>query len=250
MRKFLALLLVALLAFPAQAAAPDVWYSTDGSSVWRESREGRQKVDLNPMFVESADYREDDSFHWVNADSAVWICETKNQKRMPVRIPLREGEKCRYVAMNGDWSIFFLSLVYQNDETLALFDAKGNKLAETPGVMGLGNGDSLFWIDGARFLFTSSVHGTKRGPEEYNWHGAAVLELFGEKGGDYGKYFEILVTPLVEPTATVDYEAGGIDSDAAKCCITKYTVKSTEDWSQQEPVFEMEDISVPFPAAG
>lgn len=250
MKKLLALLLVVLLAFPALAAEPEVWYSTDGRSVWRESKEGRQKTDLNPMFVECADYSQDDDFHWVQAESAVWVCDVKEQKRMPIRIPLREGEKCQYVAVNQKWSIVFLSLVYNNDETLALFDAKGKKLAETPGVMGLGNGDSLFWMDGSRCLFTSSVHGTKRGPEESNWHGAAVLELFGEPGGDYSKYFEILVTPLAEPTATVDYEASSIDSDTSECCITKYTVPSPEDWLQQEPVFEMQDIRVPFPAAG
>ena len=251
MRKFFAVVsLVLLLCVPVLAATPEVWYSTDGRTVWRESKEGREKTNLDPMFVEGADYREDDDFYWVEADSAVWVCNVKNRDRMPVRIPLRKGEKCWYVAVNTRWGIFFVSLVYNNDETLALFDAKGRKLAETPGVMGLGNGESLFWLDGARLLFTSSVHGTKRGPEENNWHGAAVLELFGEPGGDYSKYFEILVTPLAEPTATVDYEAGSIDTDTNECCFTKYTVQSPEDWSQQEPVFEMEEIRVPFPAAG
>ena len=247
MKKSLALLLVVLLAFPAMAAEPEVWYSTDGRSVWRESKEGRQKVDLNPMFVEGADYSLDDGFHWFEAESSVWVCDTKDQKRMPISIPLREGEKCLYVAVNHTRSIVFLSLVYNNDETLALFDTKGKKLAETPGVMGLVNGDSLFWIDECRFLFTSSVHGTKRGHEENNWHGAAVFEIFGEPGSSY---FETLVTPVAEPTATVDYEAGSVDRDTNECCITKYTVQSPEDWLQQEPVFEMEDISVPIPAAG
>jgi len=250
MKKLLALLLVVFLAFPALAVTPDVWYSTDGRSVWRESKEGRQKVDLNPMFVEGADYSLDDGFHWFEAESSVWVCDTKDQKRMPIRIPLREGERCLYAAVNRRWAIVFLSLVYNNDETLALFDMKGKKLAETPGVMGLGNGDSLFWLDGGRFLFTSSVHGTKRGLEENNWHGAAVLELFGEPGGDYSKYFEILVTPVAEPTATVNYEADSVDTDTNECCITKYTVPTPEDWLQQEPVYEMQDIRVPFPAAG
>ena len=247
MKKFLALVLVALLALPALAAAPEVWYSTDGRAVWRESREGRQKVDLHPMFVEEPAYHEDSDLKWFKADSAVWVCETKNRQSRPIRIPLREGERCLYAAVNHTRSIVFLSLVYNNDETLALFDTKGKKLAETPGVMGLGNGDSLFWIDKHRFLFTSSVHGTKRGPEENNWHGAAVFEIFGEPGSSY---FETLATPVAEPTATVDYEAGSVDMDTDECCITKYTVQSPEDWSQQEPVFEMEDIRVPFPAAG
>ncbi|MBQ9564989.1 MAG: hypothetical protein IJU98_05320 [Synergistaceae bacterium] len=247
MRKFfVAVALVLLSCAAALAATPEVWYSTDGRTVWRETRKGREKTDLDPMFVEDAEYHPDSELNWVEADSAVWVCET-NRKRALIRVPLREGETCRYAAVNHTRSLVFLSLVYNNDETLALFDAKGRRLAETPGVMGLGNGDSLFWIDKYRFLFTSSVHGTKRGPEENNWHGAAVFEIFGEPGSNY---FETLVTPLVEPTVTVDYEAGGIDGDTGECVVLKFTVQSPEDWSQQEPVFEMEDIRVPVPAAG
>ena len=220
----------------------------DGRTVWRVTGKNRQKTKLNPMFVEDAGwYHPDSELNWVEADGAVWICHTQNQKLQPMRIPLGKGTQCRYAAMNHKRTIVLLSLIYNDNETLTLFDTKGKKLAETPGVMGLGNGNSLFWIDEHRFLFTYSVHGTKRGTDENNWHGAAVLELFGDPGS---KYFEILVTPLAEPTATVDYEAGGIDSDADECCISKYTVQSPEDWSQQEPVFEMEEIRVPFPAAG
>ena len=94
MRKLLAA--VALVLLPcavALAATPEVWYSTNGRTVWRESKEWRQKVDLTPMFVEGADYSLDDDFYWVKADSAVWVCDIKDQKRMPICIPLREGER-------------------------------------------------------------------------------------------------------------------------------------------------------------
>ena len=104
MRKFFAVVsLVLLLCVPVLAATPEVWYSTDGKTVWRESKEGREKTNLDPMFVEGADYHEDDDFYWVEVDSAVWVCNVKNRERMPVRILLRKGEKCWYVAVNTRW---------------------------------------------------------------------------------------------------------------------------------------------------
>ena len=248
MRKFFAVVpLVLLLCAQALAAAQEMQYGTDGRTVWCESEEGRQKVDLTPMPVEEAAYHEGSELRWFQAESVVWICETEDRKHAPIRVQLREGEKCLYAAMNSTRFLVLLSLVYNDNETLTLFTADGRKLAETPGIMGLSNGDSIFWIDEYRFLFTSSVHGTKRGPEEHNWHGAAVFEIFGEPGSSY---FETLTTPLVEPTETVDYEASGIDGDTGECIVMKCTVQSTEDWSQQEPVFEIEEIRVPVPAAG
>ena len=248
MKKFLALVLAALLAFPAMAATPKVWYSTDGKTVWREDGKSRKKVNIDPMFVDDAGYHADSELSWFKADSAVWICEEKSRKSKPISIPLRKGEDCDYVSMNSIRTIALLSLVYRGNETLALFDTKGNKLAETPGVLGLGNGNSPLWIDDTRFTFTTSVHGTKRGEWGRNWHGAAVFEIFGEPGSGY---FETLVTPLCEPTETVDYEAGGsADGDTGKCGVTKYTVKSPGEWEKEEPDFDMEYISVPLPAAG
>ena len=112
MRKFFAVVsLVLLLGAPALAATPKVWYITDGRTVWRVTGKNRQKTKLNPMFVEDAGwYHPDSELNWVEADGAVWICHTQNQKLQPMRIPLGKGTKCRYAAMNHKRTIVLLSL--------------------------------------------------------------------------------------------------------------------------------------------
>ena len=129
----------------------------------------------------------------------------------------------------------------------AIFDFDGRRWAETPGGIGMG-GHRLDWIDPSRCLFTYSVPGTRRGKESGLWHGAAVLEIFT----DGNTNTEILVTPVAEPTATVNYRARYVDGD--ECVVEKNTVKSPKEWEKlddgAEGTGEFEEIRVPVPAAG
>ncbi|MCR5347274.1 MAG: hypothetical protein K6E38_05795 [Fretibacterium sp.] len=241
MRKFLALLSVALLAFPAMAATPKVWYDTDGVNVWRGEKNGREMTDIEPNKVFGSDYC------WFVADSAVWLSNLGDNEAAPIWIPLKKGEICQEIEMDPEQTLVFLCLTTKKTETIAIFDLEGNRLAETPGVMGMG-GYTLEWIDPYRCLFTYSVPGTQRGKRSGLWRGAAVMELFGKGGED----FEILVTPVAEPTATENYRAFGVAGD--ECVVIKYTVKSPKEWEQlddgAEEAGQSEEIRIPVPAAG
>ena len=234
---------------PVLAAAPSEWYFMDeDGTVRRETPEGSVKVlSARPRDV-AGPYGGAASrpLRWFPVDSTIsdemkgstpgiWVFDLNNLEHAPLFIPMELPTRCYEVCVDPQAAF----LVVCAFPTLTVYSFDGERQGEAPGF------GPLFWIDDFRFLYTSCVPGTKRGRREDAdpWKGAAVMQVLHGEGP-----FDVSVESVMEPTATADYNAMGLED--GQCVLVEHSVPDAGEWDKPEPKIQFNEMRAPLPAAG
>lgn len=244
---FVLVLSLGLFAGPAAPSEPSEWYFMDeDGTVRREAPGGNVKVSsARPREVRSS-YGEPTPFRWFpvdpsispemeNSTPGIWVFNMDNLEHAPLFIPMELPTRCYEVCVDPR-EAFLVVCVFSR---LMVYSFDGRLQGEAPGF------GPLFWIDDFRFLYTSCMPGTRRGgrPDADPWKGAAVMQVLHGEGP-----FEVSVESVMEPTATADYNAMGLDD--GECVIVEHSVPDAGEWEKSQPKIQFNEMRVPLPAAG
>jgi hypothetical protein len=141
------------------------------------------------------------------------------------------------ISFSSDAAQMIVNFGADVSQEVTLYDFVGFKKKATFRAIG-----SATWIDHARFVFTKEDRSKgPRGasaPHQEGWVSVVVYDTAIEEE-----------VPVMEATATKDYQLDGIDYEEGTMTIIERSVKDVKDWNDEQKVRD-NVITAPFPAAG